>query len=50
MKVVRVFSLPEVLGILLGSVIYTICSGNAKAFKQKRTILKYFRRTFMGDW
>lgn len=31
--------LPEVLGILLGSVIYTICSGNAKAFKQKEQYL-----------
>lgn len=28
--------LPEMLGILLGSVIYTLCSGNAVAFKQKQ--------------
>lgn len=31
--------LPEVLGILLGSVIYMLCSGNAKAFKQKEQYL-----------
>ena len=27
--------LPEMLGILLGSVIYALCSGNASSFKQK---------------
>ena len=31
--------LPEMLGILLGSVIYAICSGNASSFKQKEQYL-----------
>lgn len=31
--------LPEMLGILLGSVIYALCSGNAKSFKQKEQYL-----------
>lgn len=31
--------LPEMLGILLGSVIYALCSGNASSFKQKEQYL-----------
>lgn len=34
--------LPEMLGILLGSVIYTIASGHAYAFKQKEQYLNIF--------
>ena len=31
--------LPETLGILFGSVVYCVCSGNARAFKQKEQYL-----------
>ncbi|KRM30982.1 glucose uptake protein glcu [Limosilactobacillus panis DSM 6035] len=34
--------LPEMLGILLGSVIYTIASGNISAFKQREQYLNIF--------
>lgn len=34
--------LPEMIGILIGTVIYTFASGNAKAFKQKEQYLNIF--------
>lgn len=34
--------LPEMLGILLGSIIYAICSGNIDSFKQKEQYLNIF--------